>query len=137
MWLKNQSEVSKAAAGLNAARSSAKILNIIYGSNLTAQGYGNPLTDSRVPDIIVQPQLGTTYTTSTKKVAEHGGLSYDDRVVACFISNPSLQKKQFNQRVSTQQVAPTILEALGLNPYALQGVVAEGTKSLFEACQWW
>jgi hypothetical protein len=32
-----------------------------------------------VPDIIVQPDLGVIYTTSTAKIAEHGGLSNDDR----------------------------------------------------------
>jgi hypothetical protein len=131
IFLANHSDTASAVGGLNDARSAAKILNIIYASNLTTQGYGNPSTDSAVPDIIVQPQLGTIYTTSSSKIAEHGGLSDDDRNVACFISSPGMQKMQIHQRVSTRQVAPTILEALGLNPMALQGVVAEGTKSLF------
>jgi hypothetical protein len=78
----------------------------------------------------VRPDLGTIYTTSTAKIAEHGGISDDDRKVACFVSNPGLKKKKFANQASTKQVAPTILKALGLNPKALQGVKAEGTKVL-------
>ena len=31
-----------------------------------------------MPDIIVQPNIGHTYTGSTKKQAEHGGFAFDD-----------------------------------------------------------
>jgi hypothetical protein len=74
--------------------------------------------------------MGTIYTTSKAKIAEHGGGSVDDRNIALFVSNPSLSKKTFTDRVDTKQVAPVILGALGLNAAALQGVVAEGTKAL-------
>jgi hypothetical protein len=88
------------------------------------------MASSRVPHIIVQPKLGTCFTTSKKKIAEHGGLSDDDRKVACFVSSPKLQKTTFSGKVNTTQVAPTILKALGLDPNALAAVVAEGTTTL-------
>ena len=83
-----------------------------------------------MPHIIVRPNLGTCYTTSKAKIAEHGGFSDDDRKVACFVSNPGLKKQVVSHRVSTRQVAPTILKALGLKPKSLQAVVKEGTTVL-------
>jgi hypothetical protein len=115
---------------LNKKRDALKIQDIIYGQRLISEGYGNPLKDPAVPDIIVQPQLGIIYTTSTSKIAEHGGISDDDRHVACFVSNPKLKKTQFKETTSTKQVGTTILAALGLDVNALQGAREEGTKVL-------
>jgi hypothetical protein len=50
--------------------------------------------------------------------------------VACFLSNPKFKKTQITNLVSTAQVAPTILKALGLNVNALMGAKIEGTKVL-------
>jgi hypothetical protein len=50
--------------------------------------------------------------------------------VACFVSSPGLVKTVYPHQVSTAQVAPTILKALGLDPNSLEGVVAEGTNLL-------
>ena len=94
-------------------------------------GFGTPIDNPFVPDIIVQPNLGIIYTTSKKKVEEHGGLSADDRNVACFISSPRIRKAQkFTQRVFTTQIAPLILEALGIDGGELEGVRAERTEIL-------
>lgn len=130
IWLNSTSDIDTATTNLARNASALKILNIFAGANQTAMGIGSPLTDERVPDIIVQPELGTIYTTSKKKMAEHGGLSSDDRNVACFASHPSFLKSVFNQTVQTTQVAPTILQALGIDPKNLQAVVAEGVPVL-------
>lgn len=130
IWLKNQKDTATAVNNLNADRAPLEIIDIISGAQLTAQGFGNPATDPAVPDIIVSPQNGVIYTTSKKKIAEHGGLHDDDRHVACIVSNPKLKKTQYQQRVSTKQVAPTILTALGLDVGSLQGAKAEGIKAL-------
>ena len=130
LWLKNQKDTQTAVNNLNADRKTLEIVDVIYGAQLTAQGFGNPATDPAVPDIIVNPDSGVIYTTSTKKISEHGGLHDDDRHVACIVSNPNLKKTLYTQKVSTKQVAPTILTALGLDINALQGAKAEGTKPL-------
>jgi uncharacterized protein len=39
--------------------------------------FGDPSVDPRVPDIVVQPNVGVIYTGSGTKVAEHGGFSAD------------------------------------------------------------
>jgi hypothetical protein len=46
------------------------------------------------------------------------------------LSNPHLHAAQVTSPVETMQVAPTILRALGLNPFALQSVMQEGTEAL-------
>ena len=130
LWLKNQKDTQTAVNNLNADRQTLEIIDVISGAQLTAQGFGNPATDPAVPDIIVNPQSGVIYTTSTKKISEHGGLHDDDRHVACIVANPNLKKTVYKQQVSTKQVAPTILTALGLDVNALQGAKAEGTKPL-------
>jgi hypothetical protein len=89
-----------------------------------------PTGDPRTPDIIVTPNIGVTYSGSTKKLAEHGGFSHDDTNVIMVLSNPGLDAKTVTSPVETMQVAPTILKALGLNPNALQSVVLEGTEVL-------
>jgi hypothetical protein len=130
IFLTNHADTDAAVDALNRQRNTLKIADIISGPRLTYLGYGDPLTDSAVPDIIVRPELGTIYTKSKVKIAEHGGLSDDDRKVACFVSSPGLEKKKYPHRVSTKQVAPTILKALGLDPNALKGVVDEDTNLL-------
>jgi arylsulfatase A-like enzyme len=45
-------------------------------------------------------------------------------------SNPSFKPNYVNTPVTTMQVAPTILRALGLDPTALQAVQLEGTPAL-------
>jgi len=89
-----------------------------------------PKGDPRTPDILTTPDIGVTYSGSGKKLAEHGGFSRDDTNVMILISNPSVEAKTITSTVETLQVAPTILKALGLDPYALDAVRAEGTQVL-------
>lgn len=132
IFLNETSDTSKAVANLNANRSAGAILNIYAGQQLVTDEFADEAapTDPAVPDIIVQPDLGIIYTTSTKKIAEHGGLSSDDRNTALFVSSPRLAKKRFTQRLNTTQIAPTIVQALGFNASELQAVVAEGGIAL-------
>ena len=89
-----------------------------------------PNGDSRTPDIVVAPNVGVTYTGSSKKLAEHGGFSHDDTDVVLFLSNPGITAAAVSAPVQTAQVAPTILKALGLSPSSLQAVQLEGTAPL-------
>ena len=130
MFLNHSSDTAAVVADLMAKRDALKINETISGAALIAQGFGDPTKDPAVPDIIIRPNLGTCYYIGNAKTAEHGGLSDDDRKVACFVSNPSLKKTVYSSQVSTKQAAPTILKVLGLNPSSLEGVVAEGTELL-------
>jgi hypothetical protein len=102
---------------------------IYYGPALTLN-YNDPTADPRTPDIIVTPNVGVTYTGSTKKQEEHGGFAHDDTNVVLLLSNPSFKAKTVNAAVGTAQVAPTILQALGIDPRALDAVRIEGTGVL-------
>jgi hypothetical protein len=89
-----------------------------------------PDGDPRTPDILVTPNIGVTYSGSGKKLAEHGGFSHDDTNVMMLLSNPHLRSTSVTIPVTTMQIAPTILKALGLNPSALDAVRQEGTEVL-------
>jgi hypothetical protein len=111
----------------------AGIGEIFWGAGMT-QLYNAPglppSGDPRTPDILVTPHIGVTYSGSTKKLAEHGGFSHDDTNVVLLVSHPGLRGGTVTIPVTTMQVAPTILKALGLNPSALQSVQQEGTETL-------
>ena len=99
--------------------------------------FRDPLTDSRTPDIIVQPVYGTIYTGAGKnKGAEHGGFSFGDTNVGLIVSNRALDPKLVKTPVLTSQVAATILKSLGIDPRELQSVRRDGITVLpfvFEA----
>jgi hypothetical protein len=41
--------------------------------------FKDPTTSSRTPDLIVMPNVGTIYSASGKKIAEHCGFGRDER----------------------------------------------------------
>ncbi len=92
--------------------------------------FNDPASDSRTPDIIVQPQYGTIYTSSGKKNAEHGGFSFGDANVGLIVANPRLRAAVVKTPVATSQVAPTILQALDIDPKELDSVRVEHTEVL-------
>jgi arylsulfatase A-like enzyme len=51
------------------------------------------------------------------------------------VANPAFKSKTVSTFTTTSQVAPTILDALGFNPNALQAVKQEGTTTLPEVTQ--
>jgi hypothetical protein len=65
-----------------------------------------------------------------QKQSEHGGFAHDDTNVMLLVSNPSIKKHTDTSFVETDQVAPTILRLLGLDPNALDAVRIEGTPVL-------
>jgi len=137
IWLNSSCTTASAVSLLRstspAVNNVAGIGEIFSGPILTT--YFNvpglpPYGDPRTPDILVTPNIGVTYSGSGKKLAEHGGFSRDDTNVMLLISNPSFDRKTVTSEVETAQIAPTILEALGLDPNQLQGVRLEHTQVL-------
>ncbi len=129
IWLKDQSETPAAAAYLNENAAALFIDEVLSGEELKLR-FKDPGTDSRTPDILVQPVYGTIYTTSGKKNAEHGGFSFGDTNVALIVSNPNIHAAVVKTPVATSQVAPTILELLGIEPDTLKSVRVELTPVL-------
>jgi hypothetical protein len=129
IWLSNQSQTNAATKALQAGQANAFIESIFSGV-ASRLGFANPATDSRAPDIIVQPELGVIYSNSTSKDAEHGGFSIDDANVALVVANPGIKADVIQAAVQTTQIAPTILSVLGLDPVALQAVQQQQTLVL-------
>jgi hypothetical protein len=102
----------------------------IFSGPGVVQMFNPPSDDPRTPDIIVTPNVGVTYSGSKKKLAEHGGFAHDDVNVMMLFSNPSMSPATVYSPVETTQVAPTILEALRLDPNELDAVQDEGTQVL-------
>jgi hypothetical protein len=113
----------------NAAVTGIALGQIYYGPSLVLN-YNDPTVDPRTPDIIVTPNVGVTYSGSTSKLEEHGGFAHDDTNVVLLLSNPSFQPQTVRAAVGIAQVAPTILQALGMDPSAFDAVRSEGTPIL-------
>jgi hypothetical protein len=92
--------------------------------------YEDPFHNSRVPDFIAITDHGVICTGGSK-LAEHGGFSKDDRNVALLVSSPRITEAKVVQDTTfTTQIAPTILDALDLDPRSLQAVREGGVEVL-------
>jgi hypothetical protein len=148
MWLNDRSPAATAFAktfllghsgvgndidGNPKAYTSSGLAQAFAGGDAAAY-FGVPTSDARVPDILGIAQHGVVYTGKQGKIAEHGGNDPQDRGVALVVSGAPLAhghwKHVVGAPVETTQIAPTILQLLGLDPQALQAVQSEHTKAL-------
>jgi Type I phosphodiesterase / nucleotide pyrophosphatase len=133
LWLAPGASVTSAVTLLQTNASAIGLGEIFYGPSLALNfnigglGAGQ---DPRSPDILVIPNVGMTYSGSTTMIGDHGGFGHDDTNVIMLVSNPNFSPQTYAATVRTAQVAPTILQALGLEPTALDAVRAEGTLPL-------
>ncbi|AMN44754.1 alkaline phosphatase family protein [Rhodoplanes sp. Z2-YC6860] len=130
IWLKDNSgdKIKEAVDALKNYPGDTGIASFLYGGALTRM-FDNPRHDSRAPDIIGITRVGVIYTHGSK-IAEHGGFNPDDVHVAMLVSNPRLPQSTVSSPVETRQIAPTILNALGLDPDELEAVKIEHTDAL-------
>lgn len=137
IWLRDQSQVQQAVATLkaNLACNAPGICAdgpqayILSGADV-ANRFGDPAL-GRTPDIIVQPNPGVIYTSSTKKDEEHGGNAPGDSHLGLLLSFSRIRHGHtVDAPVLTTQVAPTILRVLGIEPALLHSVAVEQTKVL-------
>ena len=135
LWLKPGASVNAAVQLLETDATLIGLGEIYYGPTLALNynvGGIGPGQDPRTPDIIVTPNVGVTYSASTTMIGDHGGFAHDDTYVILLVANPAFTPQTVSVTTRTAQVAPTILQALGLNPQALDAVKAEGTTVLPE-----
>jgi hypothetical protein len=133
LWLKKGASVIDAVDLLERNAAAIGLGEIYYGPTLWLNynvGGLDPGEDPRTPDIIVTPNVGVTYSGSTAMIADHGGFAHDDTNVVMLVANPHFSPRTVAAAVTTAQVAPTIVQALGLEPAALDAVRAEGTPVL-------
>ncbi len=130
IWLTDSSKVNDVVAKLSANEAQANIQEILAGDSLKLL-FNDPQKDSRTPDIVVIPNQGVIYAgKNATKIAEHGGFNEQDIHVPLLIANPELKASNVYTPVQTTQIAPTILDQLGLRSSALQAVRQEHTQTL-------
>jgi len=130
LWLNSQADTKAVVDSLSGHHLSDLSIGELFSGEALKLRFQDPLHDARTPDIIVTPDVGVIYSTSAKKIAEHGGFAEDDVHVALIFSNPGIEEATIDTGVQTTQIAPTILQVLGLDPQELDGVRLEGTQVL-------
>src|ERR1700761_96524 len=125
IWLTDPSLAPAVVANLStpAIQAALGIQEIFSGQSLRNK-FDNPGADPRTPDIVLKVNTGVIFTGGSK-LSEHGGFNEDDVHTALLVANPALEHAVVKSSVSNQQVAPTIIKALGLDPDDLEAVRRE------------
>ena len=103
----------------------------LFAGRAAARYFGVPGSDPRHPNAWGVVQVGVVDTGGTGKIAEHGGANPADRNVPLVVYAPGTGRYGvIDEGVETTQIAPTIIQLLGLDPHQLQAVQREGTRVL-------
>jgi hypothetical protein len=130
IWLTSPSLTPGVVANLSTpANQQALGIQEIFAEASLRNKFNDPTVDPRTPDIILKVQTGVIFTGGSK-ISEHGGFNEDDVHTALLVSIPGQDAAMVATATSNQQVAPTILEALGLDPSELKAVQLEQIHTL-------
>jgi hypothetical protein len=130
IWLTDPSLAPAVVANLSLPANQAALgIQEIFSGQALRNKFDNPGADPRTPDIVLKVNTGVIFTGGSK-LSEHGGFNEDDVHTALLVANPALSHAVVKAAVSNQQVAPTIIKALGLNPDELDAVRKEQIQPL-------
>jgi len=130
IWLTDQELTDSVVANLSMTQNQEALgIQEIFAGQSLIDKWDSPAGDPRTPDIVLKVNTGVIFTGGSK-IAEHGGMNEDDVHVALLVSYAGLQPQTVRTAVLNQQVAPTIIRALGFNPNQLQAVQKEGIQVL-------
>jgi hypothetical protein len=136
IWLRDHSRAADVAAAIQANAANLGVETVYTDAEINTIFDGSlAFAAHRRPDVIIQPAPGVIYTTTsvaTKKV-EHGGFSEENTHVPLVVAGPGVEFGTVTRPVDLRQVAPTILEALGLKGRDLAAVRREHTRRLPKA----
>lgn len=122
IWLTDSSLTPSVVATLSEPTNQQALgIQEIFAGQSLINKFNDPTKDPRTPDIVLKVNTGVIFTGGSK-IAEHGGLNEDDVHVALLVSNPEIPWQTVSTPVTNQQVAPTIIQALGFDPNQLQAV---------------
>jgi hypothetical protein len=122
IWLKDTELVDGVVATLSEPANQEKLgIQEIFAGQSLKNKFNDPGSDPRTPDIILKVNTGVIFTGGSK-LSEHGGFNEDDIHVALLLAWPELGQITIKSAVSNQQVAPTIVKALGFDPNELDAV---------------
>jgi hypothetical protein len=130
IWLTDPSLAPAVVATLSKpANQQALGIQEIFAGRALRNKFDNPGADPRTPDIILKVNTGVIFTGGSK-LSEHGGFNEDDVHTALLVAFPDLEHSVVKSAVSNQQVAPTVIKALGLDPNQLDAVRKEQIHTL-------
>jgi Type I phosphodiesterase / nucleotide pyrophosphatase len=125
IWLTDPSLAAGVVANLSTpANQQALGIQEIFAGQSLRNKFNSPSRDPRTPDIILKVNTGVIFTGGSK-LSEHGGFNEDDVHTALLLSLEGMDGAVVKSAVSNQQVAPTIIKALGLDPNDLEAVRKE------------
>ncbi len=125
IWLTDPSLAPGVVATLSTPQNQQALgLQEIFAGQSLRNKFNNPGADPRTPDIILKVNTGVIFTGGSK-LSEHGGFNEDDVHTALLLSLDGMDRAVVKSAVSNQQVAATIIKALGLDPNELEAVRRE------------
>jgi hypothetical protein len=125
IWLTEPSLTPGVVANLSTPANQAALgIQEIFAEGTLRNKFNSPLQDARTPDIILKVNTGVIFTGGSK-LSEHGGVNEGDIHTALLFSLPGIDSTLVKSQVLNQQVAPTIIKALGLDPDELEAVRKE------------
>lgn len=130
VWLKHPAAT---VAVLKAYRAKMTETGIgeIYSSEKLRLIMNTSEEDSRMPDIVLEPQTGVIWMhRGEDQPVGHGGFSDDQNHVALLVSGRQLQGRMDKTPVPITQIAPLILRILGMEKMDLKALHQEHTPAL-------
>jgi hypothetical protein len=125
IWLTDPSLTPAVVANLSTPANQAALgIQEIFAEGSLRNKFNSAAADPRTPDIVLKVNTGVIFTGGTK-LSEHGGFNEDDVHTALLVSLDGLDHAVVKTSVLNQQVAPTIIKALGLDPNKLEAVRKE------------
>jgi hypothetical protein len=130
IWLRDRS-MTKPLVKAYAEHAAGVGIQEIYSGAKIGLTLNPPEHDSRMPDIILEPELGVMWgSPDDTRLASHGGMQDEDTHVALLVSGAQLTGRADKTWVPTSQVAPLLLRALGIEKFDLQALHREHTPAL-------
>lgn len=130
VWLRDPS-LAPAVVQAYGDRSAALGIQEIYSGAKLGLTLNPPDQDSRMPDIILQPERGIVWISSSDPApATYGGMQDEDTHAALLVAGSQLTGRVDKTWVPTSQVAPLLLRALGIEKFDLQALHREHTPAL-------
>lgn len=130
VWLRDSQSTERVAKALSDDSARLGVQDIYYGARL-ALTLNTPATDSRMPDVILQPHAGVSWALQNEHdLMFHGGMLDQDTHVALMISGAQLTGRTDPTYVPTTQLAPLLLRALGMEKFDLRALHQEHSPAL-------
>lgn len=130
IWLTDPARTDAVVKALGDKAAALGIEEIYSGARLTLN-LNPPAKDSRMPDILLQPEVGVLWGLSSDKgIAGYGGTLDEDTHVALLVSGSQLTGRSDPTWVPTTQLAPLLLRALGMEKFDLDALHLEHSPAL-------